>query len=70
MVFTHDDYVTIGARLLHAPAKLASRIEAGEYINMTELLQTKLGIVRIITNDNSFKSTWPRISLIRNLEWV
>ena len=45
-LFAPDEYVTIGAGLPPVPTKLVSRIEAEEYIDMTELLPDQLGTTR------------------------
>ena len=45
-----DDCVTIVAVLPPVPAKLVSRIEAGEYKDMTELLPDLLGTYHKITS--------------------
>ena len=71
MVSTRIDSVTIGAGLPPIPAKLVSRIEAGKYINMTELLPDKLGILRTAASDDSFKTTRPRRKALSGiLEWI
>ena len=51
-----DNCVTIGAGLPPVPAKFVSRIEAGEYIDMTELLPDRLGTLKSPVNDDSFKA--------------
>ena len=54
---TSDGYVMIGAGLPPVPAKLVSKIEAGEYVDMTELLPDRLGICKSTSTDNSFKGS-------------
>ena len=66
-----DDCVTIGAGLPPIPAKLVSRIEAGEYIDMTELLPDQLGTIRSPANDDSVRAGRQRRRALSGiLEWV
>ena len=62
-----DECVTIGIGMSPVPAKLVSRIQAGEYINMTELLSDRLGTTRSPTNDDSVSWTLVKEGIIRNL---
>ena len=41
-----DSHVMIGAGLTPIPAKLVSKIEAGEFVDMAELLPDKFGIAK------------------------
>ena len=52
---TSDGCVMIGAGLPPVPAKLVSKIEAGDYVDMTELLPDRLGICKSTSTDDSFK---------------
>ena len=66
-----DDCVTIGAGLPPVPAKLVSRKEAGEYIDMTELLPGRLGITRSPANEDSVRAVCQqRRALSGILEWI
>ena len=68
---TSDGYVMIGAGLPPVPAKLVSKIEAGEYVDMTELLPDRLGICKSTATDDSFKgSRQKKKALSGILEWV
>ena len=55
-----DDCVTIGAGLPPVPAKLVSRIGAGEHNDMTELLPDRLGTTRSPANDDSVRAGYQR----------
>ena len=61
----------IGAGLPPVPVKLVSKIEAGEYVDMTELLPDRLGICKSTSTDDSFKgSRRKKKALSGILEWV
>ena len=68
--------VTIGTGLSPVPAKLVLRIEAAEYINMTELLPHQLGITRSLTIDNPgiseeghYQESWNGFSVLQLTWW-
>ena len=66
-----DDSVTIGAGMPPVPVKLVSRIQTGEYINVTELLPDWLGTTRSPANDDSVRAGHQqRKALLGILEWV
>ena len=59
------------AGLPPVPAKIVSRIEAGEYIDMTELLPDHLVTLKSPVNDDSFKAGRQRRRALSGiLEWV
>ena len=52
-IATPDDCISIGAGLPPVPSKLVSKIEAGEFIDMAELLPDRLGVARAVGNEES-----------------
>ena len=63
--------VTIGASLPPVPVKLVKRIEAGNFIEMEELLPEWLGAANISTDDNGFKGPKPKPRPVTTiLEWA
>ena len=48
-----DSQVMIGAGLPPIPAKLVSKIEAGEFVDMAELLPDRFGIAKSRPGDGS-----------------
>jgi len=65
-----DDCMTIGAGLPPVPSKLVSRIEAGEYIDMAELLPDRLGVARSPGTEESAKVIRKRRTVSNIMEWV
>ena len=52
-IYYMDSQVMIGAGLLPIPAKLVSKIEAGEFVDMAELLPDRFGIAKSRPGDES-----------------
>lgn len=50
-----NDCISIGVGLPPISAKLVSKIEAGEYIDMAELIPDRLGVARSFSNEESGK---------------
>ena len=63
--------VTIGASLPPVPGKLVKRIEAGNFIEMGELLPEWLGAANVSTDDDGFKAPKPKPRPVTTiLEWA
>ena len=61
----------MGAGLPLIPAKLVARIEAGVFVDMTELLPNKLGFSKTTLNDDQARPSKPRYRTVTNiLEWT
>ena len=61
----------MGAGLPPVPARLVTRIEAGEFIDMAELSPDKLGLTKSTLNDDQAKSSKPRRRTVTSiLEWT
>ena len=61
----------MGAGLPPVPAKLVARIEAGEFVDMAELLPNKLGFSKTTLNDDQARpSKSRRRTVINILEWT
>ena len=61
----------MGAGLPPVPAKLVARIEAGEFVDMAELLPDKLGFSKTTLNDDQARPSKPRRRRVTNiLEWT
>ena len=61
----------MGTGLPPVPAKLVSRIEAGEFVDMAELLPDKLGFSKTTLNDDQVRPSKPRCRTVTNiLEWA
>ena len=59
--------MTIGAGLPPIPSKLVSKIEAGEFVDMAELLPDRLGVARNPSRDE----LKPRRRVVTTiLEWI
>ena len=66
-----ENCVTIDVGLPPVPTKLVSRIEAGEYLDITELLPDRLGITRSpAINDPAKTGRQRRRGLSGILKWV
>ena len=62
---------TIGASLLLVPGKLVKRIEAGNFIEMGELLPKQLGAANVSTDNDGFKAPKPKPRPVTTiLEWA
>lgn len=61
----------MGAGLPSFPARLVSRIGAGEFIDMVELAPDKLGLSKSTLNDDQAKPSKQRCRTVTNiLEWT
>ena len=61
----------MGAGLPPVPTKLVARIEAGEFVDMAELLPDKLGFSKATLNDDQARPSKPRRRTVTNiLEWT
>ena len=61
----------MGAGLPSVPARLVTRIEAGEFIDMAELSPNKLGLTKSTLNNDQAKPSKPRCRTVTNiLEWT
>ena len=61
----------MGAGLPPVPARLVTRIEAGEFIDMSELSPDKLGLAKSALNDDQAKPSKPQRRTVTNiLEWT
>ena len=61
----------MGAGLPPVPARLMTRIEAGKFIDMTELSPDRLGLAKSTLNDDQTKPSKPRRRTVTNiLEWT
>ena len=70
-LLAQDDCVTIRAGLPPVLDKIVSRIEAGEYIDMTELPPDRLGTTKSPVNNDSLKAGRQRRRALSGiLEWV
>ena len=59
--------VALGASLPPVPSKLVARIEAGEFIDMGELLPDRVGISR---PDDTGKASTEHRTVLGILEWI
>ena len=66
-----DSQVMIGAGLPPIPAKLVSKIEAGEFVDMVELLPDRFGIAKSRPGDESARpSKHKQRTVTTILEWI
>ena len=66
-----DCQVMIGAGLPPIPAKLVSKIEAGEFVDMAELLPDRFGIAKSRPGDESARpSKHKQRTVTTILEWI
>jgi len=67
-VTSSNDCMTIVAGLPPVPSKLVSRIEAGEYIDMAELLPDRFGVARSPGTEESAKVIRKRRTALNIME--
>ena len=66
-----NDCVSVGAGLPPVPAKLVSKIEAGEFIDMGELIPDRLGVARSFSNEEAGKVAKQKRRVVASImEWV
>ena len=63
--------LSVGAGLPPVPMKLVARIQAGEYVDMAELLPDRLGVsAGPVTKDDKHSSKPKRRQVTNILEWI
>ena len=71
LLYKSSTWSSLGAGLPPVPEKITSRIEAGEFIEMAELLPDRLGTAGMRAGDDQTKSVKTKRRLVTNIvEWV
>ena len=70
-IYLNSTRSPIGAGLLLVPKKLVSRIEAGEFIEMAELLLDHIGTAGMRTGDDQSRISRSRCKVVTNIfKWI